>query len=75
MLYHLFDWLAADFTFFNVFRYLTLRAIFGVLTALAVSLWAGPIVIRRLVFRQMGQTVRKDGPQTHLSKAGTPAGR
>lgn len=72
MLYYLFERLTGELSFFNVFRYLTMRAILGVLTALAVSLWIGPIVIRRLVYRQMGQTVRKDGPQTHLSKAGTP---
>ncbi len=72
MLYHLFDYLAGQISAFNVFRYLTLRAILGVLTALVVSLWIGPLVIRRLVFRQMGQTVRLDGPQTHLAKAGTP---
>ena len=72
MLYYLFERLASEISFFNVFRYLTLRAIFGVLTALVVSLWIGPIVIRRLVLRQLGQTVRTDGPQTHLAKAGTP---
>ncbi|HEY8553936.1 MAG TPA: phospho-N-acetylmuramoyl-pentapeptide-transferase, partial [Burkholderiales bacterium] len=72
MLYHLFDSLAGEISAFNVFRYLTLRAILGVLTALVVSLCIGPFVIRRLVFRQMGQTVRQDGPQTHLAKAGTP---
>ncbi len=72
MLYYLFDRLTSELSFFNVFRYLTMRAILGVLTALAVCLWVGPVVIRRLVLGQMGQTVRKDGPQTHLSKAGTP---
>jgi phospho-N-acetylmuramoyl-pentapeptide-transferase len=72
VLYYLFERLTAEFSFFNVFRYLTLRAILGVLTALAVSLWIGPTVIRRLEFRQLGQTVRSDGPQTHLAKAGTP---
>jgi phospho-N-acetylmuramoyl-pentapeptide-transferase len=72
VLYYLFERLTGELSFFNVFRYLTMRAILGVLTALAVSLWIGPIVIRRLVNRQMGQTVRKDGPQSHLSKAGTP---
>ncbi|HEX7044786.1 MAG TPA: phospho-N-acetylmuramoyl-pentapeptide-transferase [Burkholderiales bacterium] len=72
MLYHLFDSLADGISAFNVFRYLTLRAILGVLTALIVSLCIGPFVIRRLVFRQLGQTVRQNGPQTHLAKAGTP---
>ena len=72
MLYFLFDTLARDFSFFNVFRYLTLRGILGVLTALGISFWIGPAIIRRLGFSQIGQTVRQDGPQTHLSKAGTP---
>ena len=72
MLYYLFERLTGELSFLNVFRYLTLRAILGVLTALAVSFLIGPMVIRRLVFRQLGQTVRKDGPQSHLSKAGTP---
>ncbi len=72
MLYYLFERLTGELSFLNVFRYLTLRAILGVLTALAVSFLIGPMVIRRLVFRQLGQTVRKDGPQSHLGKAGTP---
>lgn len=57
---------------FNVFQYLTLRAILGVLTALAISLIVGPAMIRWLSRYQIGQQVRDDGPQTHLSKAGTP---
>lgn len=57
---------------FSVFQYLTLRAIFGVLTALGMSLWLGPKIIRQLTHRQIGQAVRSDGPQSHLSKAGTP---
>lgn len=57
---------------FGVLQYLTLRAIFGVLTALGVSLVLGPWLIRTLRQYQIGQSVRSDGPQTHLSKAGTP---
>ncbi|WP_168014295.1 phospho-N-acetylmuramoyl-pentapeptide-transferase [Halomonas salinarum] len=57
---------------FNVFGYLTLRMILGTLTALLLCLWLGPMMIRRLVERQIGQAVRDDGPQSHLSKAGTP---
>jgi phospho-N-acetylmuramoyl-pentapeptide-transferase len=64
--------LARSYTGFNVFQYLTLRAILGVLTALAISLLVGPWMIRRLSRYQIGQTVRDDGPQTHLVKAGTP---
>ena len=72
MLLYLFDSLAKDITFFNVFRYLTLRAILGVLTALVICFVVGPAMIRKLSFYQIGQTVRSDGPQSHLAKAGTP---
>jgi len=64
--------LSEYFSALTVFQYLTLRSIFGVLTALAISLLIGPAMIRRLGQRQIGQAVRDDGPQTHLSKAGTP---
>lgn len=57
---------------FSVFQYLTLRGILGVLTALVISLVVGPIMIRKLSYYQIGQSVRDDGPQSHLSKAGTP---
>ena len=57
----------------TVFQYLTLRAILGILTALLISLLIGPMMIRKLSQYQIGQAVRDDGPQTHLSKAGTPA--
>jgi len=72
VLVELFDWLTREYSVFNVFRYLTLRAIFGVLTALAISLWVGPAMIRKLAAVKLGQTVRDDGPQSHLVKAGTP---
>ena len=57
---------------FNVFQYLTLRAILGTITALMLSLLIGPVMIRKLVSYKIGQTIRDDGPQSHLSKAGTP---
>ena len=57
---------------FNVFHYLTFRAILGTLTALLISLWVGPALIRHLTIMKIGQNVRNDGPQSHLSKAGTP---
>ncbi len=72
MLYWLFDSLARDISFFNVFRYLTLRGILGTLTALGICFVVGPGMIRRLAKYQIGQVVRNDGPQSHLSKAGTP---
>jgi phospho-N-acetylmuramoyl-pentapeptide-transferase len=58
--------------FFRVFQYLTFRSILGALTALGIALLIGPWVIRKLNQYQMGQVVRDDGPQTHLTKAGTP---
>ncbi len=72
MLLKLSEWLVAIDPGFAVFRYLTLRAILGVLTALAISLLVGPMMIRRLSALQIGQTVRDDGPQSHFVKAGTP---
>ncbi|KEI72507.1 phospho-N-acetylmuramoyl-pentapeptide-transferase [Endozoicomonas elysicola] len=72
MLVWLADYLSQYYHGFLVFKYLTLRGIFGVLTALTMSLWLGPHFIRKLSFYQIGQAVRDDGPQSHLSKAGTP---
>jgi len=73
MLLELARWLEALDRFFNVFGYLTLRAILSALTALAVSLLLGPGMIRRLAaLKTGGQPIRSDGPQSHLSKAGTP---
>ena len=57
---------------FNVFNYITLRAVLAALTALAISFVIGPVMIRRLTAYKIGQSVRDDGPQTHLIKAGTP---
>ncbi|MCP3670306.1 MAG: phospho-N-acetylmuramoyl-pentapeptide-transferase [Gammaproteobacteria bacterium] len=72
MLLYLAEYLAQFNTGFNVFQYLTLRAILGALTALIISFVVGPVMIRKLSFHQIGQTVRDDGPKSHLSKAGTP---
>lgn len=72
MLLLLTEYLTRFHSGFNVFQYLTLRAILGVLTALTISLIVGPFMIRRLSRYQIGQTVRDDGPQTHFTKAGTP---
>lgn len=72
MLVWLMAYLAKVYHGFHVFQYLTLRTILSVLTALCISLWFGPIMIRRLSESQVGQMVRDDGPQSHLSKAGTP---
>jgi phospho-N-acetylmuramoyl-pentapeptide-transferase len=72
MLYHLTQYLVDLHSGFNVFQYLTLRAILGVLTALLICFLVGPEMIRRLSRYQIGQTVRDDGPESHLAKAGTP---
>ena len=72
VLLELFDWLARDIRAFNVFSYLTLRAVLAAATALLIGLAAGPRVIRRLTELKIGQAVRSDGPQTHLAKTGTP---
>ena len=72
MLLFLVELLANYQSAFNVFGYLTLRMILATITALVLCLWFGPLMIRRLVERQIGQAVRDDGPQSHLSKAGTP---
>jgi phospho-N-acetylmuramoyl-pentapeptide-transferase len=72
MLLALTQWLAQDVRAFNVFQYITLRAVLATLTALAISLLAGPLVIRKLTAYKIGQAVRNDGPQSHLAKAGTP---
>jgi len=72
MLLWLADFLSQYFSFFNVFQYLTLRGILGVLTALTIAFVVGPIMIEKLSHHQIGQSLRDDGPQSHLSKAGTP---
>jgi len=72
MLLELFEWLARDIRSFNVFSYLTLRAVLAAGTAMLIGLAAGPWVIRRLAALKIGQSVRLDGPQTHLTKTGTP---
>jgi len=72
MLLELAEWMARHFTSLHLFQYITFRAIMAALTALAVSLLLGPALIRKLAALKAGQVVRSDGPQTHLSKAGTP---
>ena len=72
MLLELAQWLARDVRLFNVFNYITLRAVLACLTALAVSLILGPYFIRKLTAYKIGQAVRDDGPRSHLTKAGTP---
>jgi phospho-N-acetylmuramoyl-pentapeptide-transferase len=72
MLLALTQWLGHDIRAFNVFSYITLRAVLAMLTALMISFIVGPAMIRKLTAFKIGQSVRDDGPQTHLVKAGTP---
>ena len=72
MLHALAQWLSQDIRGFNVFNYITLRAVLAAMTALIISFVAGPRVIRWLAAKKIGQAVRTDGPQTHLVKSGTP---
>jgi phospho-N-acetylmuramoyl-pentapeptide-transferase len=72
MLIWLADWLQQFDTGFRVFSYLTLRAILSTLTALLIAMIIGPKMIRWLQHMQIGQTIRDDGPESHLAKSGTP---
>ena len=72
MLLALANWIASDVRTFNVFGYITLRAVLATMTALVISFVVGPAMIRKLAQYKIGQAVRDDGPQTHLIKAGTP---
>ena len=72
MLLYLTELLATRIRTFNVFSYLTLRAVLATMTALVISFVIGPRMIAWLTRMKIGQSVRDDGPQTHLAKAGTP---
>ena len=72
MLLALTQWLAEDIRSFSVFNYITLRTVLAAMTALGISFLVGPTMIRKLTQYKVGQSVRSDGPQTHLGKSGTP---
>ncbi|MFH1156982.1 MAG: phospho-N-acetylmuramoyl-pentapeptide-transferase [Pseudomonadota bacterium] len=72
MLYHLLYPLHTEISFFNIFRYITFRTIYGGLTAFLICFFLGPWVIRKLSRMQVGQFIQSDGPRTHLEKEGTP---
>jgi phospho-N-acetylmuramoyl-pentapeptide-transferase len=72
MLLYLTELLARNVRTFNVFSYITLRAVLATMTALVISFVIGPRMIAWLTRMKIGQSVRDDGPQTHLAKAGTP---
>ncbi len=72
MLFWLTQLLQPHVVWFRVFQYLTFRSILAALTSLLIALLLGPYMIRKLTYRQLGQVIRDDGPQSHLVKAGTP---
>jgi phospho-N-acetylmuramoyl-pentapeptide-transferase len=72
MLFELFFWLKDEWGPLNVFRYVSFRTLAAMITSLIVSLFLYPWFIRKLQSRQVGQVIREDGPESHLSKAGTP---
>lgn len=72
MLYHIFYPLASDLKILNIFKYLTFRTIYAMITALIVCFVLGPWIIRRLEGLQARQVIRTDGPESHLEKQGTP---
>ena len=72
MLYHLLYPLHIDYSFFNVFRYITFRTIYATVTALVICFIVGPWLIQKLQAMRIGQPIREDGPNSHLSKQGTP---
>ena len=72
MFYHLFYPLSSEFSFFNVFKYITFRSAYSGITALTFSLIFGNLMIRLLQKFQIGEKIRSDGPEHHYSKSGTP---
>jgi phospho-N-acetylmuramoyl-pentapeptide-transferase len=72
MLYHFLYPLASSVKLFNIFKYLTFRTIYAMITALIVTFVVGPWVIRKLESLQARQIIRTDGPESHLKKQGTP---
>lgn len=72
MLYHLLYPLHSYVSAFGVFRYITFRSIYATITALLISFIIGPWLIKRLQLLQIGQTIRRDGPESHFKKEGTP---
>lgn len=72
MLYHLLYPLHEQFSVLYIFRYITFRAIYATITALMIAFILGPWLIDKLSILQIGQSIRKDGPQSHFKKEGTP---
>lgn len=72
MLYYLLYPLREFISGFNIFQYITFRAAAAAITALLISFVIGPLIIRKLREKQIGESIRKEGPESHKKKAGTP---
>jgi len=72
MLYHLLYPLHTEFSALYVFRFITFRTIYATITALVISFILGPWLINKLSSLQIGQSIRKLGPESHFKKEGTP---
>jgi phospho-N-acetylmuramoyl-pentapeptide-transferase len=72
MLYHIFYPLSSDYSFLNVFRYITFRSAYSGITALIFSMLMGGVMIRMLRVFQVEEKIRDDGPESHATKSGTP---
>jgi phospho-N-acetylmuramoyl-pentapeptide-transferase len=72
MLYHLLYPLHTKFSVLYIFRYITFRTIYATITALVISFILGPWLINKLSTLQIGQSIRKVGPESHFKKEGTP---
>ena len=72
MFYHVFYPLSSEYSILNVFKYITFRSAYAGVTALALSLILGKLMIRTLLKLQIGEKIRSDGPQHHSVKSGTP---
>src|SRR5678816_3263986 len=71
----LYNWLYpfhTDYSFLNVFRYLSFRIIYAAVTAFLIAFVLAPRVIKKLQNMKLGQQIRDDGPKSHLAKSGTP---
>ena len=74
MFYYLFDYIDKVFSIpgLGVFKYLTFRSSVAAITALLLAFFIGPIIINYLKNKQIGETIRVEGPESHMQKAGTP---
>ncbi|HUU47077.1 MAG TPA: phospho-N-acetylmuramoyl-pentapeptide-transferase, partial [Acidobacteriota bacterium] len=72
MFYHLLYPLRDLISGFNLFRYITFRSAYAVVTALIISIWLGPWIVTRLKRRQVEEKIRREGPRSHYAKEGTP---